>query len=135
MDENFTVIVDFVIDVLEGGDKLVTDSGGLTKFGISKRWHPTLDIANLTREQAINVYRQGYWEPSGAPFLSWPLDLVIFDAEVNQGHGVAHRILTGGGTWQDALLGRLDAYVQLPGPIGDGWPNRLLRLWHFARAA
>ena len=31
------------------------DAGGLTKYGISKRMYPTLDIANLTQEQAKDI--------------------------------------------------------------------------------
>ena len=38
------------------------DPGGETKFGISKRAHPDLDIANLTRDQAGAVYRRDYWD-------------------------------------------------------------------------
>ena len=33
------------------------DPGGETKFGISKRSYPTLDIAALTREDARAIYR------------------------------------------------------------------------------
>jgi lysozyme family protein len=37
------------------------DPGGETKFGISKREYPDLDIRNLTREQAIAIYWHDYW--------------------------------------------------------------------------
>lgn len=39
-----------------------TDYGGETKFGISKRQYPALDIKNLTREEASEVYRRDYWD-------------------------------------------------------------------------
>ena len=38
-----------------------SDPGGETNWGISKRSHPDLDIKNLTREQAISIYRDTYW--------------------------------------------------------------------------
>ena len=36
-----------------------------TKFGIVRTPYPHLDIANPTREQALDIYRRDYWEPSG----------------------------------------------------------------------
>lgn len=37
------------------------DPGGETRWGISKRSYPNLDIKNLTREQAIEIYRRDWW--------------------------------------------------------------------------
>lgn len=37
------------------------DPGGETKFGISKRRYPSLNIADLTLYQARNIYRKDYW--------------------------------------------------------------------------
>lgn len=37
------------------------DHGGLTKWGISSRAFPEIDIANLTKEQAVDLYRHNYW--------------------------------------------------------------------------
>ena len=39
------------------------DPGGLTKYGISQRAYPSLDIASLTVEQAAVIYHQDYWLP------------------------------------------------------------------------
>lgn len=41
------------------------DSGGITKYGISKAAYPALDIASLTQEQAIAIYQRDYWEFDG----------------------------------------------------------------------
>ena len=38
------------------------DRGGLTKFGISKRAYPSLDIANLTIDMAKSIYKTDYWD-------------------------------------------------------------------------
>jgi lysozyme family protein len=75
-----------VIIGLEGG--LVNnpnDPGGLTKFGISKRSYPNLDIANLTYEQAQAIYFRDYWVPLRCSQLPKQLDLYVLDAGVNQG--------------------------------------------------
>lgn len=36
------------------------DPGGETNFGITKAQYPTVDIKNLTKEQAIEIYRADY---------------------------------------------------------------------------
>ena len=38
------------------------DPGGETKFGISKRAYPQLDIKSLTLDQAKAIYRRDYWD-------------------------------------------------------------------------
>lgn len=42
------------------------DPGGETKFGISARFNPGVDIKNLTIDQASEIYYSKYWMPSGA---------------------------------------------------------------------
>ena len=49
----------------EGGSKYTNDpndSGGETKYGISKKAFPNLDIKNLTEEQAISIYKKMYFD-------------------------------------------------------------------------
>ena len=89
----FMAAVSFLIDRLEGGDKLVTDTGGLTKYGISKKAFPEVDIAALTRTDAIMLYRIHYWATVDAGKLPGPLALAVFDAAVNVGAVGAVRIL------------------------------------------
>jgi lysozyme family protein len=75
----------FVIDQLEGGDRLVEDSGGLTRWGISQRAYPAIDIRALTREDALALYARDYWAPTRAGELPDALGLCVFDGAVNQG--------------------------------------------------
>jgi len=83
------------------------DPGGETKYGITKRDHPTMDIANLTIDDAKNTYLEGYWRPAHCGDLPWPLSLYVFDAAVNQGVGTAIKLLQKSlGTVQDGLMGR-----------------------------
>tara|TARA_R100001530_G_C4272481_1_gene143464 strand:- start:93 stop:572 length:480 start_codon:yes stop_codon:yes gene_type:complete len=80
----------------EGGDKITRDKddpGGLTKFGISKRAHPDLDIENLTEDDAVLIYLEEYWKPSRASDLSSQLQEMYFDMVVNFGQRRAVRIL------------------------------------------
>mgnify|MGYP003149201708 FL=1 len=48
----------------EGGAKITRDPddpGGLTKFGISKRSNPDVDIENLSEDDAVLIYLEKYW--------------------------------------------------------------------------
>lgn len=69
------------------------DPGGETRWGISKRAYPSLDIAKLSREDAIEIYRRDYWQPLRCDELPAGVALVVFDSAVNQGVGYAARCL------------------------------------------
>lgn len=70
------------------------DRGGATKYGISKRAYPELDIASLTLEQAAAIYRRDYWDALRlGPLFRQELAEEIFDSAVNCGPGNAVRWL------------------------------------------
>lgn len=80
----------------EGGATITNDPddpGGLTKYGISKKAHPDLDIENLTEEDAKKVYMRDYWLNGICDFLPHPVNIVHFDACVNTGITRAARLL------------------------------------------
>lgn len=56
-----------------------------TKYGISAKSYPSLDIKNLTLEAAREIYRRDYWAPLGCDARPWGAALCVFDAGVNQG--------------------------------------------------
>lgn len=71
-----------------------TDRGGETKFGISKRSYPNIDIKNLTLEQAQDIYYRDFWRELGLDaIMEYPVALELFDTAVNMGQGVAARFL------------------------------------------
>jgi lysozyme family protein len=61
------------------------DPGGRTRFGISSRGHPDLDIPALTRDQARDVYYREYWLPLDLDALPEELAKCVFDTAVNAG--------------------------------------------------
>jgi len=69
------------------------DRGGLTKYGISQRAYPDLDIRALTIDAAIALYRRDYWDRNRCGAMPWPLALTVFDAGVNQGTAAAAMLL------------------------------------------
>lgn len=71
------------------------DPGGLTKYGISQRAFPKVDIRNLTRDGAVEIYQRDYWAAAHCDEIPWPLCLFVFDHAVNAGVGGAIRLLQG----------------------------------------
>jgi lysozyme family protein len=75
----------------EGGETV--DTGGYTKFGISQKAYPYLDIKNLTLEQAKEIYKRDYWNQIKGDELPQRIALVVFDTAVNVGVKRASRLL------------------------------------------
>lgn len=70
------------------------DAGGETKFGISKRQYPSLDIKNLTKDQAVEIYARDYFNRMNlASIPSAAVRKKLFDIGVNMGTGTAIRLL------------------------------------------
>jgi lysozyme family protein len=69
------------------------DPGGETKYGISKRAYPNEDIANLTVDRAIEIYRNDYWYAIRGYDLPPPLALLVMDHAVNAGVSAASVML------------------------------------------
>jgi lysozyme family protein len=89
----FTDAVTWVIDVAEGGSRVVNDQGGVTRWGISQKAYPHLNPALLTRREAEELYLRDYWKPVKGNALPPALAFVTFDAAVNLGVRQAVRLL------------------------------------------
>jgi lysozyme family protein len=90
-EKQYDSLFDGAVDLMifkEGGDKLhrhPRDPGKLTKYGISSRAYPHLDIASLTREAATDIYRQDYFKKAGCDELPERLAILVFGSAINQG--------------------------------------------------
>lgn len=62
-----------------------SDPGGETKFGISKKAYPEIDIKSLTLLEAEEIYKKDYWFRSNCDTMEWPLAMSVFDASINCG--------------------------------------------------
>ena len=72
------------------------DDGGITRWGISQRAYPHLDIATLSLAEAEAIYRSDYWEPiKGGAINSQPVASKLLDMAVNMGVAQASRIIQG----------------------------------------
>lgn len=84
------------------------DPGGETKFGISKRAYPDVNIASLTIEQAKFIYRRDYWDRAKCDQLPPDVAFHFFDAAVNSGIGQAIRFMQRAvGVADDGIVGPL----------------------------
>lgn len=62
-----------------------SDPGGETNWGISKRSYPHADIRNMTYEQAVEIYRQDYWNSHYDLIHDQEIANQLFDFGVNAG--------------------------------------------------
>jgi lysozyme family protein len=90
----FTPAFEFVLPH-EGGYAFdADDPGGRTKFGISQRSYPDIDIENLTLEEAAKIYKRDYWEPHPyAQIIDQDVANKVFDFCVNMGSHQANILL------------------------------------------
>ena len=81
------------IDRWEGGlSAHPLDRGGVTKYGITKRWYPGEDIVNLTKERAVAILRRDYWKPLAVDNLHPRAGWKAFDAAVVGGPSLGRRV-------------------------------------------
>jgi len=127
---------------VEGGysnDK--NDPGGETKYGISKRYHPTEDIKNLTIDRAKAIYLEEYWIPAKCDSAPYPMDVCLFDSQVNPQNDPR---LPGGGNqeilnqnphnWEAYMMLRMVRYMKNSKDIYvKGHIFRVLRLFEQLR--
>lgn len=86
MNDRFDVIIEKTLKHEGGYSNDKKDSGGETKYGISKKAHPNEDIKNLTKERAIEIYRNQYWKkPKISLIEDDSISQKVFDIGVNVG--------------------------------------------------
>ena len=104
------------------------DTGGATKYGISQKSYPTLNIKALTEDEAKSIYKRDYWDKiKGDDIKSQYVAESIFDYAVNAGVGTAIKAA------QEAAAMVTHANVTADGVIG---PKSLAAInsadeWHF----
>lgn len=121
------------------------DPGGATNMGITHRtladWRGApvtkLDVENLTRAEAAAIYAGRYWARVRAAELTPGLDLMVFDAAVNQGPSRAVQFLQRAvgvkpdGIFGPATLAAASRWAQTD-PIGSIKEVAAYRAVHYA---
>ena len=77
-----------------------------TKFGLAAMTYPTLDIKNLTVEQAKAIYKRDWWDKLGMDRFSKAIAYQMFDAAINHGSSRANKFLQAAvGVKVDGIVG------------------------------
>lgn len=89
------------------------DPGGPTKYGISKRSYPHLDISTLTRKDAYRIYLNDWWDKNRYGDINHQqIAEKVFSLAVNMGARHANKLL------QRALNTVLNSRLAVDGIIG-----------------
>lgn len=82
------------------------DPGGETKYGISKRSYPNVDIKNLTLDGAKQIYMDDFWLYLRCDRMNPSLAEFVFDFAINSGREtVAEKLQQAVGTLPDGKIG------------------------------
>lgn len=82
---SFDSIVQKTLGIEGGYSATDGNSGAPVNFGINQRANPDIDVKNLTKDQAVQLYKDRYWNAIGADNLPANMRASAFDAAVNQG--------------------------------------------------
>lgn len=129
-DQGFELAVEGVLKSEGGYVHDPDDPGGETKYGISKRSYPDLDIPSLSVEDAKRIYKKDYWDKLGD--VPSHLREAAFDGAVNQGVGfVKEALAQAGGDLRRFLDLRAQRYASIiqrnpeMAKFQRGWEKRL----------
>lgn len=148
---NFDEAITYILEYEGGYSDHPDDPGSKTKYGVSQRAYPKINIKDLTVEQAKNIYKLDYWDLCGAELLPPALRLMVLDCAVLQGIQTSIKFTQRCvGVKSDGHIGpvtklalnninqidflivysklRLERFSSLPhwGTFGVGWTKRLL---------
>lgn len=115
--EDFRKIALLIFDLETDDDdihRVKVDSGGATRYGISKKAFPSLDVENLTIEKAIEIY-YAFYRGSQAYRLLYPLSLLHFNFSFNGGQETAGAMLQRA---INSLLSNPDEKIEVDGKLG-----------------
>ena len=90
---SFETVVHMVLEHEGGYVNHPSDPGGETKYGISKRAYPDVDIAELTEDEAAVIYKRDYWDRIKGDDLPVGVACAVMDYAVNSGISRASKAL------------------------------------------
>jgi hypothetical protein len=95
----------------EGGYAPSDMNGKPVNFGINQGANPDVDVKNLTRDQAKQLYHDRYWVPSGAEDLPANLQTPYFDVYIRN-PGMAKKALKDSGGDPQKFMAISSGYFQ-----------------------
>lgn len=134
-------VIAFEMYDIEGGDKVVSDGNGVSKYGINSDANKGVDVKNLTSDQAAEIYKSKYWDKRLDKF-DQNFQVVAFDALINHGNDkdTWAMIDKANGNPYALIELRRQEYARLVQENPEkyakyqaGWENRLNKVGEFAR--
>lgn len=99
-DRHFSVALELVLKHEGGYSNRASDRGGETKYGISKKSYPYLDIKNITEQDASRIYKSDYWDRGRYAMIdNRDIACRAFDLGVNCGVSNSIRFLQRAYNW------------------------------------
>ncbi|CAB4122038.1 Protein of unknown function DUF847 [uncultured Caudovirales phage] len=99
----------------EGGYAAKDANGAAVNRGINQAAHPEVDVANLTQQQATDIYRRQYWNGiNGDQMVAaghGPLATAAFDTAVIAGPGKAKELLAASGGDVNKFMDLREAFL------------------------
>ena len=99
--ENFQKALEFLFPSEGGYSNHKNDKGGATNMGITQNTYnayrkqkniPIKDVKNITKNEAIKIYYENYWLPSGADKINdSSMSIALFDTAVLHGPTTAKK--------------------------------------------
>jgi len=89
------------------------DPGGYTIWGLASRYNPGVN-PSTTIEQAKEIYYRKYWIPAGCDEAEFPMDICLFDSNVNPQKGGNKELLAmNPQNWQEYMIFRMQRYMRI----------------------
>jgi len=106
MSVNFDKAIPVILNHEGGYVNNPNDPGGETNYGICKRSYPNVDIKNLTKEGAIEIYHRDFWLAIYDRIIESLIATKTFDMGVNMGTVTTHKIVQrAAGVSDDGVFG------------------------------
>ena len=143
--ENFQKALEFLFPSEGGYSNHKNDKGGATNMGITQNTYnayrksknlPIKDVKNITKNEAIKIYYENYWIPSGADKINdSSMSIALFDTAVLHGPGTAKKYYNQSNANIDKFLNiRKQSYNRIieedptQKVFYEGWNNRVENL-------
>jgi hypothetical protein len=109
---NFKMAVTAVLAKEGGFNASDGNSKAPVNFGINQKANPDIDVKNLTREKAVELYKDRYWDKIGGDNLPPRVAMFAFDAAVNMGVDAAKKLISQSGGDLDKMVALRKAMYQ-----------------------
>lgn len=135
---NFETAVQIILKHEGGYVNDPADPGGETKYGISKRSYPKINIKTLSKAAAIEIYRNDYWEAAECDKAAKYFKLMIFDTAVNCGVSTAINFYENCTSLSHYTVKRISRYLNLCRRNSSlrkflyGWINRTIDVFNIS---